>query len=86
MRRNIWEFHTYLDDTLEVDIHAIWELESLKKDENYIRKLSLYSSTIFHLEVGVGQHVSSRVKVLHFLERAHDLFSNLKQLVFFKIW
>ena len=40
-------FHTYLDDTLEVDIHAIWELESLKKDENYIRKLSLYSSTIF---------------------------------------
>ena len=38
---------SYLDDTLEVDIHAIWELESLKKDENYIRKLSLYSSTIF---------------------------------------
>ena len=38
---------SYLDDTLEVDIHAIWELESLKKDENYIRKLFLYSSTIF---------------------------------------
>ena len=40
----------------------------------------------FHLEVGVGQHVSSRVKVLDFLKRAHDLFSNLKHLVFFKIW
>ena len=38
---------SYLDDTLEVDIHAIWELESLKKNENYIRKLSLYPSTIF---------------------------------------
>ena len=38
---------SYLDDTLEVDIHAIWELESLKKDKNYIGKLSLHSSTIF---------------------------------------
>ena len=38
---------SYLDDTLEVDIHAIWELESLKKDENYIRKFSLYPSAIF---------------------------------------
>ena len=73
---------SYLDDTLEVDIHAIWELESLKKDENYLYILAQF----FHLEVGVGQHVSSGVKVLHFLERAHDLFSNLKHLVLFKIW
>ena len=85
VRRSIWDFHTWTT-------HWKWTFMLSGNLKAWKRMRITFASYLYilaqfsHLEVGVGQHVSSRVKVLHFLERAHDLFSNLKHLVFFKIW
>ena len=85
LRRSIQVFHTWTT-------HWKWTFMLSGNLKAWKRMRITFASYLYilaqfsHLEVGVGQHVSSRVKVLDFLKRAHDLFSNLKHLVFFKIW